>query len=155
MSVCPCGSQKPPEACCLPYIDGLAHAPTAEALMRSRYTAYALGRVPYILATTHPVLLPQQDAADLSRWCAETTFLRLDVLETKAGGAQDSQGTVRFIAWTMEKGKLGGIHERSTFERVEGRWTYKSGQHQSLKMPGPNEPCPCGSGLKLKKCHAA
>lgn len=121
--------------------------------MRSRYTAYALARVPYILATTHPILLPQQDAADLARWCAQTRFLRLDVLETKAGNTLDTQGTVRFIAWTMENGKLGGIHERSTFERVAGSWTYKNGQHQSLKMPGPNDPCPCQSGNKFKKCH--
>jgi SEC-C motif-containing protein len=155
MTLCPCGSSKALDSCCLPYVDGHMPAPTAEALMRSRYTAYALARVPYIIATTHPDLRPHQDAAGIARWCQQTQFLRLDVLEAKAGSPTDDRGTVRFIAWTKEKGKLGGIHERSTFERVDGHWTYDSGQHLPLKLPGANDPCPCQSGKKFKKCCGA
>lgn len=123
--------------------------------MRSRYTAHALGRVPYLIATCHPDIRQRQDAAAIERWCRNARFLKLEVLETKAGGPTDSQGTVRFIAWTLEGGKLTGLHERSTFARDAGQWTYQSGQHQSLKMPGANDPCPCGSDKKYKKCCGA
>ena len=155
MTLCPCGSTNDLAECCLPYIDGQAFAPTAEALMRSRYSAHALVRVPYILATCHPSIQPYQEAAAIEKWCRSAQFLKLEVLETKAGKASDERGTVRFIAWTKEGGKLAGIHERSTFEKVNGQWTYASGQHQSLKMPGANDPCPCGSGAKFKKCCGA
>ena len=123
--------------------------------MRSRYTAHALARVPYILATCHPSILRKQDAAALARWCENSEFMKLEVLETKAGGVNDEEGTVRFMAWIKEKGKLDGLHERSTFTRHEGLWTYLSGQQLPVKMPGVNDPCPCGSGLKFKKCCGA
>jgi SEC-C motif domain protein len=155
MNPCPCGSQKPLEACCRPYIEGLENAPTAESLMRSRFTAYSLANVDYILDTCHPSILKQQDPIALQRWCETSQFLRLELIETKQGGLEDEQGFVRFIAWIKEKDVLGGIHERSTFTRFEDRWTYLSGQHFTLKMPGPNDPCPCGSGQKFKKCCGA
>jgi SEC-C motif domain protein len=139
----------------MPYIEGQDNAPTAETLMRSRYTAYSLNRIDYIMETCHPSILKQQDEAAIRRWCENSQFLRLDLIETRAGNAQDDQGTVRFIAWIKEKDVLGGIHERSTFAKYEGFWTYLSGQHFPLKMPGPNDPCPCGSGAKFKKCCGA
>lgn len=123
--------------------------------MRSRYTAYAIGNVPYIISTCHPSIVKKQDAVAIARWCDNAEFMRLQIMETKAGGAADEDGIVRFIAWVKEKGKLEPIHEKSTFKRHEGLWTYLSGQQLSVKMPGPNDPCPCGSGLKYKKCCGA
>ena len=155
MTTCPCGSGIDMAVCCMPYISGNIPAPTAQALMRSRYTAYATGRVPYIIATSHPDLRPAPDAQSIEQWCREAKFIGLEVKECTAGGPEDLEGTVRFIAWFVERGKLQGIHERSTFRRHEGKWTYAAGAHQSLKTPGPNDPCPCGSGRKFKKCHGA
>jgi SEC-C motif-containing protein len=152
---CPCGSALPLSDCCLPYLDGQAKAPSAEALMRSRYTAYALGRVPYIVATTHPAIFPPPDAKGIADWCKAARFVRLEILEAKAGGPPDELGFVRFIAWFTERGKLQALQERSRFERVDGAWAYHSGVHHATKMPGANDPCPCGSGAKYKKCHGA
>lgn len=155
MTPCPCGSKKPLADCCQPYIDGHRDAPTAEALMRSRYTAYTLARVDYILATYHPTIALKQDAGGIARWCREAKFLKLEILQTQAGGVNDNLGTVHFVATIIEGGKLGGINERSNFERYAGRWTYTTGKHFTFKMPGPNDPCPCGSGAKFKKCCGA
>jgi SEC-C motif domain protein len=152
MSICPCGSGKALEGCCFPYVDGVEDAPTAEALMRSRYVAYSLGQVSYVIWTCHPSILAQQDEAAMERWCKSSEFVKLEVLEVKNGKEKDESGSVKFIAWIRENGKLGGIHERSGFVRYEGRWTYQSGQHFPLKMPGANDACPCGSGKKFKKC---
>ncbi len=152
MSRCPCGLGNDYASCCQKYIDGVENAPTAEALMRSRFSAYALSKVPYVIATCHPNLRKQQNPADLMRWCQTSEFKRLEIMEKVAGNENDEQGRVRFIAWVKENDKLQPLHEFSDFEKVEGKWTYKSGQHQKTKMPGPNTSCPCGSGKKFKKC---
>lgn len=155
MTSCPCGSGKETESCCLPFIHGRSLPRTAEQLMRARYTAHSLGKALFIVSTCHPSIQVHQHSAHIERWRKETQFLRLDILETAKGGTQDHTGMVRFIAWTKEKGRLGGIHEKSTFERFESQWTYRSGEHRKLPMPGPNDPCPCGSGGKFKKCCQA
>lgn len=155
MTTCPCNSGIDMAACCMPYIIGAQNAPTAEALMRSRYTAYATGRVQYIIATSHPDLRPFPEAAAVERWCKAAQFLKLEVKATQGGGPDDAEGSVTFIAWYIEDGKLQGIHERSQFRRQEGKWAYFAGVHPSLKYPAPNDPCPCGSGRKFKKCHGA
>jgi SEC-C motif domain protein len=152
---CPCGSQKELADCCLPYVEGRAFAPTAEALMRSRFTAYSLGRVDYILTTYDPRIVMQQDAAGIADWARRSQFWKLEILKTEAGGPDDLKGTVHFNATIFENGKVGGINERSNFERLHGKWYYKDGKHFPFKAPGPNDVCPCGSGKKYKKCHGA
>jgi SEC-C motif-containing protein len=155
MKPCPCGSKQLLSACCLRFIDGPADPPSAGELMRSRYTAHALGKIPYILATCHPSIRRKQDALAIARWCDNSEFMRLEVLETKAGGVNDEEGTVQFIAWILEKGQFGGLHECSTFTRHEGLWTYLGGRHLPVKMPGVNDPCPCGTERKFKNCCGA
>jgi SEC-C motif domain protein len=95
---CPCGSQKELADCCLPYVEGRAFAPTAEALMRSRFTAYSLGRVDYILTTYDPRIVMQQDAAGIADWARRSQFWKLEILKTEAGGPDDLKGTVHFNA---------------------------------------------------------
>jgi SEC-C motif domain protein len=152
---CPCGSGFALEACCLPYLQGQSNAPSAEALMRSRYTAHTRVDIPYLIATCHTSLQPSQDAKGIESWCNGVIFVKLEVLETKAGLPQDTSGTVRFRAWFVENGKMKGLQERSRFEREQGKWTYHSGQHNRNTVPSPNDACPCGSGSKYKKCHGA
>jgi SEC-C motif domain protein len=152
MEPCPCNSGKSFADCCQPYLDGKANPPTPEALMRSRYTAYACKDAPYILATSHPVLRATLQLKDIAAWANAAAFKRLEVLETKTVG---EEGFVRFIAWFKEKGRLQAIHERSRFLQEDGKWLYIDGQHLPTKMPGPNDPCPCGSGAKYKKCCGA
>ena len=152
MEKCPCGSSNLLTDCCGAIIEGRTLAFTAEALMRSRFTAYALAKVSYLIATCHPELRKLQNAAELLQWCQTTEFKRLDILEKSDGLENDDFGRVRFIVWIKENGKLSPLHEFSDFEKVEGNWTYKSGKHQKTKMPGPNQSCPCRSGKKFKKC---
>ncbi|WP_459741119.1 YchJ family protein, partial [Pseudomonas aeruginosa] len=84
---CPCGSGAEYAGCCEPPHLGRA-APTAEALMRSRFSAFALGLAPYLLATWHPSTRPE--SLDLD----DVTWRRLQIVETVAGGAGDTEGIV-------------------------------------------------------------
>lgn len=112
---CPCCSGSPYAACCAPYVDDGRPAPTAEALMRSRYTAYALRRIDHLFRTWHPRTRPADLVPDPS---LEWTGLR--VLDVVDGGPGDASGVVEFsAAW-----RTGDLHERSTFTRRGGRWVY-------------------------------
>lgn len=118
---CPCGSRRILKACCLPLIEG-APAPTAEALMRSRYTAYALRDPIYIRATWHPSTRPADIAlSDTQRWTG------LEIRATAAGGPADDAGDVEFVAHFRERGRPGALHERSRFVREADRWFYVDG----------------------------
>ena len=157
---CPCGSERSYEQCCGPYIAG-APAPTAEALMRSRYTAYVRRDIDYLAATHDPAAATSFDRESTSRWAREATWLGLTILEVNGGGPGDSTGTVQFAA-RWKRGKSEYTHlELSTFQRRQGRWFYVQGQPprrepvRRAATPGPNAPCPCGSGKKYKRCHGS
>lgn len=124
---CPCESGKPYEACCRPYHEGIA-APTAEALMRSRYTAYALGLEEYLLQTWHSSTRPR--ALNLNEDHA-IKWLGLQVKEAHTNGAQTSgtQATVTFVARYKIGGKAERLVEISDFIFEGGRWYYVAGQH--------------------------
>lgn len=111
---CPCGLGPTLDACCARFLDGEA-APTAERLMRSRYTAFALGDTAHLLRSWHPDTRPSTLVLEPSiRW------LGLEVLATTKGGLLEREGTVEFIARHD-----GGEHrERSSFTRHDGHWTY-------------------------------
>jgi SEC-C motif-containing protein len=120
---CPCGSGRPFAGCCEPYLDHADNPATAEALMRSRYTAYSLGRLDYVRATWHPKTCPSalQPVAGL-RW------LGLQIRRVQAGGENDVTGIVEFVARSKLGGRAERLHETSTFERVDGRWMYRHGE---------------------------
>lgn len=115
---CPCGLPKAYDDCCGRYHSGAA-APTAEALMRSRYSAFVKGDVAYLLRTWHPRTQPGRLELDAGmRWTG------LEILDTSDGSAFHSAGTVTFRA----SFRGGSLHERSWFERVDGAWVYVDGE---------------------------
>jgi SEC-C motif-containing protein len=115
---CPCGLGDDYDSCCGRLHAG-APAPTAESLMRSRYSAFAVGDAEYLLRTWHPSARPRTLELDPA-----VTWTRLAVLETQAGGFFDTTGTVRFRAVYAQDGKRGVLDETSRFTRADGLWTY-------------------------------
>lgn len=156
---CPCGSGQLESACCGPFIAG-APAPTALALMRSRYTAYVRGDIDHLLRTYDPDTRGTVDVEGVTRWSRETQWLGLEIVDTERGGEHDEAGIVEFIARGVTQGAPFAQRERSRFRRVDGRWVYTDGaiireQARRAATTGRNEPCPCGSGKKYKRCHGA
>src|SRR5262245_36890559 len=120
---CPGGSGAALEACCGPIIAGKRPAPTAAALMRSRYTAYATKQIDRVLATHDPETREEVDEAGTRSWAARTTWQSLEIVSTKDGGPEDEAGEVEFVArFQDERGRDLVHHERSTFVKREGRW---------------------------------
>ncbi len=120
-TACPCSSGLPLRGCCGPVLDGSSPAPTAEQLMRSRYTAYARGDVEHLLRTWHPSTRPASLVLDDDlRWEG------LEVLDRQRGGPFDDEGTVEFRAHHRHRFEDGrGVqHEVSRFVRERGRWFY-------------------------------
>lgn len=119
---CPCGSKKTLQSCCGPFIEG-ASAPTAEALMRSRYTAYALKHEPYLIESWHSSTRPESiDFSPTLRWTG---------LEIRGTADHGAEATVEFIARFREHGRPGALHETSRFVQEGGRWLYVDGTVQS------------------------
>ncbi len=117
---CPCGLDREYMTCCGRYIEGKQHAPTAEALMRSRYSAYAMKKADYILKTA----LESDSRQAIEAWMERITFIQLEVVRTERGKALDKKGIVEFKAWFEEGGKRQRLHEVSTFVKRKGRWFY-------------------------------
>ena len=141
---CPCGSDRPLPDCCGRYHHG-EPAPSPEALMRSRYSAFALDLTEYLRETWHsstrPSSLPSDDA---TRW------RRLEILDHDQ---QDDRGHVHFRATFQEGRRWGVLEEVSRFVCEEGRWYYLDGEPSVNRLkPGRNDACPCGSGRKFKAC---
>jgi SEC-C motif-containing protein len=133
---CVCGAGESLETCCGPYLAKKGWPKTAEALMRARYTAYAEGNVDFI-----------------AEW------LGLEILATEFGGENDEAGSVEFLARYKLKGVTIPHRERAQFEKKDGKWYFVDGKEISappVRHEGPrtgrNDPCPCGSGKKFKKC---
>lgn len=124
---CPCQSKKTFDRCCEPFILGKALPETCEKLMRSRFSAYALAKVDYLLATTAKVKRDEEKRDELLDYCLSVKCVNLKVLEAK-GGPGDEEGVVRFHASLSVNGKRHLHSERSTFAREEGRWVYVDGE---------------------------
>jgi SEC-C motif-containing protein len=154
---CPCGSGQPFESCCGPALDGSRPAPTAEALMRSRFTAHVARDDAYLHRTyrgtagTPFVPDPKTEPMDWTRL----------VVHAHEPGATPDQAFVDFTAYFAAEGAEHAIHEKSAFERTNGQWIYtravRSGPApvRAAAKVGRNDPCPCGSGKKYKHCHGA
>lgn len=120
---CPCLSGETYGNCCGRYHRGPQTAPTAEALMRSRYSAFAAGLSRYLLDTWHPSTRPAVLELD-----DDLQWRRLDIEETTAGGPLDTQGTVKFSAYYRDGGRRGVQTETSRFVREGGSWLYVDGE---------------------------
>ena len=149
--LCLCHSDHLFADCCQPLLDNVATANTPEKLMRSRFTAYTLHQWDYLLKTWHPQTRPDCSIEELEGDSKETQWLNLEIIN--APEASDEQGEVEFKAWYRHAGQLHCLHERSRFTHVEGQWLYLDGAvcGKAVKIR-PNEPCPCGSQKKFKKC---
>lgn len=155
---CPCGSGKEHVECCIPYIKGEKPAPTAEALMRSRYSAYALKELDYLKTSLAPEALDGHDDASVREWAEKSEWLGLEIHDKWAGEEGDEQGIVEFSAKYAIDGEEMTHRERGEFRKIGDDWRYVDGQMVSgppvrkERKIGRNEPCPCGSGKKYKKC---
>jgi SEC-C motif-containing protein len=128
--------------------------------MRSRYCAFANHKLDYIARTWDPATRPE--SIEGSTGAATVEWLRLQILATQAGGEHDTSGVVEFVASYRAAGQLRQLHEVSDFRKDGGTWWYVSGTSPqrtptrgAAAKVGRNEPCPCGSNKKFKKCCGA
>ncbi len=142
---CPCGSDFALERCCGRYHQSEL-APTPEALMRSRYSAFVLGISDYLLATWDPATRPTQMVLD-----ADTEWKALEII--RADPVHENSGQVHFRAYFRERQQWQVLEEHSHFLYLDDRWKYASGEPTVTRLkPGRNAACLCGSGRKIKVC---
>jgi SEC-C motif-containing protein len=158
--ICPCGSGNPFAACCEPIINCTRESETAEELMRARYSAFVTGAIDFIVASTHSLTRKEIDLAFIRDWSQNSEWRGLHILETKV--VNENKAFVSFEAQFTQNGQEQNHREKSVFEREDGQWRFVEGnvlknptvRHETPR-PGRNDPCPCGSGKKYKKCHGA
>lgn len=154
---CHCGSDQPYELCCQPFIKKEKYPLSALQLMKSRFSAYVEHEIQYLLDTCDSPK-PQHNFENLSQWAKQNTWLNLEIISTTLGGKAHQNGQVEFKAHYLDqKGKKHVHHELSTFEKKDDKWFYTEGiqnpkAFEELGKTNRNAPCPCGSGLKYKKC---
>lgn len=154
---CPCGSGSSYTDCCEAIINGSRPAETAEQLMRARYTAYTKTEMDFIFNSTHPDSRDSYDHDGTRAWAENSEWQGLQILATVKGGQDDTVGTVEFIARFKENGNQREHHEDAQFKKFDGAWYFSDGtmvkaKPLSVTKIGRNDPCPCGSGQKYKKC---
>ena len=129
--------------------------------MRSRYTAHVLGNVRYLSDTLSERQRADFDIAAFEAAQGELTWTGLEIRATTGGGVDGEVGTVEFVARCRDREGLGMHHERSSFVREDGRWVFDDAvmnpkpETRLVKKVGRNDPCPCGSGKKYKRCCGA
>jgi SEC-C motif-containing protein len=127
--------------------------------MRSRYSAYVKHEIAYLGSSLHPEHRADFNEKSTRAWAEGAEWRGLEILKTVGGGPEDNEGKVEFIASFAEKGTTREHHELSTFRKEAGTWYLVSGETLPVKQvvrdapkTGRNDPCPCGSGRKFKKC---
>jgi len=152
---CPCGSGKTFGECCGPILRGEIAAPDAERLMRSRYTAHALNDFAYLHRTFEET---RHQPFDADEYGNDIEWTKL-VINSHEPDIRPGVSHVDFSAHFTEEGRAGVLHEKSEFKLTDGEWiftrTLREGPAPVTTGPkvGRNDPCPCGSGKKFKKCH--
>ncbi|MCF6442094.1 YchJ family protein [Pseudoalteromonas luteoviolacea] len=150
--MCFCGNTQTFEQCCQPFITGVATPKTAEQLMRSRFSAYCTHAGEYILKTYASKTRTGHTVEDILLFAKQVDFVHLDVIQTDQ---DDQYQYVEFKAAYVEGSVLSALHERSRFIQENGAWLYLDGElyPTDSKKVSRNDPCPCLSGKKFKKCH--
>ncbi|MCF2860054.1 YchJ family protein [Pseudoalteromonas sp. SMS1] len=150
--MCFCGQAQPYEQCCQKFISGQRQPETAELLMRSRYSAYCMKEGNYIVQTYAQEKRHEHTTEDILLFANQVEFVNLEIIDTNH---DDNFQYVEFKASYLEGQQLGMLHERSRFIKEEGRWVYLDGElyPSNDKKVSRNDPCPCLSGKKFKKCH--
>jgi SEC-C motif domain protein len=159
MEKCPCGSDKPYDKCCQPVIQDSVSAATAEELMRARYSAFVKTEIDFLYNTVSPAQQSDFSYEDATDWSENSEWQGLEIIDTVDGGPDDDKGTVEFIASFKQDDEEIRHHELASFEKIDGKWIFMDGivpkpkqvRRETPKV-GRNEPCPCGSGKKFKKC---
>ncbi|OOF57449.1 YchJ family protein [Rodentibacter myodis] len=149
-ALCPCQSAKNYEDCCGVFHLHQALPDTAEQLMRSRYSAYALKKMPYIVETTVPNQQALLDVPLLQEWAETTHWLGLQILNTET--LSKTQSAVEFNALFQGEEGVQSHQERSIFVKINGRWYFID---PTVPLPTMKQPCLCGSGKKFKHCCGA
>lgn len=156
---CPCKSGKLYGECCEPILEGKMAAPTAEALMRARYSAYATEHIAFLKKSAVKKVQAEFDFDACTAWSRAAEWHGLEILNTEGGGENDVRGVVEFRALYTARNEFCNHHERSTFVKEADGWKFEDGKlvpesptvREEPKI-GRNDPCPCGSGKKYKKC---
>ena len=159
MAQCYCGSEQDFSNCCEPILEGSRPAETAVELMRARYSAFVTRQAEFLHESLHPDHRHDHDVAATKRWAEKSQWLGLEILHVNGGEQYDEDGEVEFIATYKANDLVRPHHEISTFSKVDGVWYFVDGQlvlpkTETRDQPkvGRNDPCPCGSGKKYKKC---
>jgi len=157
---CPCGSGASFGDCCEPIIKGTRESETAEELMRARYSAFVTQEIDFIVASTHSRTRKDIDLTFIREWSETSTWHGLEILETKQ--VNENKAFVSFEAQFAQGDEVQHHREKSLFERENGEWRFVTGDElknptvrYEAPRPGRNDPCPCGSGKKYKKCHGS
>jgi len=150
--LCPCASGKTFGQCCGPILNGEHKAETAVELMRARYSAYAVGDVKFLFASSGPEVRAEFDEKTTRDWSKSAQWQGLDVTATEKGGKDDEEGEVSFVAHYAANGQKCEHREHATFRKIDGVIENNEPYRREEPKIGRNDPCPCGSGKKYKKC---
>ncbi len=143
---CYCKSQKKFSECCEPILRVDRVANSALELMRSRYSAYCLGDVNYLQATTYDHTWTDEELKFIQDWADNSFWQHLDIV-------YHDEEVVEFKAYYVFEGKQHMHHEKSAFKKVNDMWKYVDGEIYEDKVEFlRNETCICGSGHKYKRC---
>ena len=152
MMKCPCCSNKNFSGCCESYLQAKKSPRTAEALMRSRYTAFTQADADYIGRTMTGTAAVGFEAEKTKAFASSVKWLGLTIVTKKKGNENDDVAWVKFIARYKVNSATSFIYENSEFKKIDDKWFYTSGERI---QPGRNELCPCQSGKKYKRCCGA
>ena len=157
MEKCNCGSGLNFDECCDKYLSGRQIPETPEQLMRSRYTAFTKHDIDYIMNTHNPDNRDKISKAVMKDWAVNSKWISLEIISTEKGGKDDLEGIVEFKAKYETDKLVHTHHEKSLFIKKDNIWYYSDDMPldktiKNDKKIGRNDPCPCGSGKKYKKC---
>ena len=159
---CPCGSGNAFSACCEPLIKNEVKATSAEQLIRSRYSAFTVCEMEYVLNTHHPKTRSDVDMEANLKWAKSSSWLGLEIHEVEDDNDASKKAFIKFTAKFKTNGKTASHKERSEFRKEGGEWFFYDGEsldQETFVRQGPkvgrNDPCECGSGKKSKKCCGA
>lgn len=159
MFKCACGSGNRYGKCCEPYLKGTMKPSTAEALLRSRYTAFAKHNINYIIETISPGKRKDHDKEEIRKWSESSEWKGLEIVSVDGGSLHDSAAVIDFIAHYKMDNEEKEHHEVAQFKKQDGQWYFvdgrvKGGEPVVRETPkiGRNDPCSCGSKKKYKKC---
>jgi SEC-C motif-containing protein len=127
--LCPCGSTHNFDECCEMIISGKREAITCQEMMRSRYVAFTMANVDYLMRSQHSKTRQLKERNRIKKWTESVQWMGLVILNTQLGEVTDTIGYVEFTAMYLEDGLIQVIHENSLFERENQHWVYVSGVH--------------------------